>query len=70
MEHKTNQSFSLNILLLSLPCNQLPRVQPSAQWGGERDREKGVLAYLDGGGLLPSASDPSWRSKTGEKQEE
>lgn len=40
MEHKTNQSISLNILLLSLPCNQFPRVQPSAQWGSEGDGEK------------------------------
>lgn len=46
-----------SIFASSLPCNQSPRVQPSAQ------REAGGETYLHGGGLLPSASDPGWRKR-------
>lgn len=61
---KQIKAFSSPSLLLSLPCNQPPRVQPSAQRGGLWRGE----TYLDGGGLLPSASDPSWRRRRNKKK--
>lgn len=51
-----------------LPAPSSPTISAVGKRG--RAREIGVLAYLDGGGLLPPASNPSWRSKTGGKQKE
>lgn len=35
--------------------------------GGKREGGAAVLTYLDGGGLLPSPSDPSWKEGEGER---